>query len=145
MSRAVNALNAAWGWTGVRFAEVVAHSLMGHLVVVDADDGYHYVDPDLGNVVPLGDETAAKEHMDKRETQVLWRANTLVDAAVKRLGPVAMGEVYSLTPQALIAGDYAPENLIRVDLIDLIFTTGDIARQVRDLPDGAPVQLKVCP
>lgn len=143
MSRAVNALNSAWGWTGVEFAEVVANSLMGHLLVTDRAGAFHYVDPELGTVTRLGDEAAARDYMAREETQILWRADALIDAATRRLGDNAMGEVYSLTLPALIAGDYAPENLIRIDLVRLIYLTGDLARQTRDLPDGAAVQLKV--
>lgn len=143
MSRELHALRSAWGWTGVEFAEVVAHSLMGHMLLTDRQGAFHYLDPDLGSVTPLGNETAAKAHMDREETQVIWRADTLVDAAIARLGAVTIGEVYSLTPQAMIAGDYAPENLIRIELVDLIYLSGDIARQTRDLPEGAPVSVKV--
>jgi hypothetical protein len=143
MSREVNALNAAWGWTGVTFAEVVAHSLMGHALVTDSTGAFHYLDPDLAELTLLGDEAAASAHMALEETQAIWRATALVEAAAKRLGPPAIGEVYSLTLPALLAGDYAHENLIRIEFVKLIFLTGDLARQTRDLPDGAPVQLKV--
>ena len=143
MSREVNALNTAWGWTGVEFAEIVAHSLMGHMLVTDKAGAFHYVDPELGTVTLLGDEAAARDHMALDETQAIWRADALIDAATERLGWTAMGEVYSLTLPALIAGDYAPENLISIDFVKLIYLTGDLARQTRDLPDGAAVQLKV--
>ncbi|WP_395393482.1 hypothetical protein WBP07_00630 [Novosphingobium sp. BL-8A] len=143
MSREVNALNTAWGWTGVEFAEIVAHSLMGHMLVTDRAGAFHYVDPELGMVTLLGDEAAARDHMAQDETQAIWRADALIDAATKRLGFNALGEVYSLTLPALIAGDYAPENLIKIDFVKLIYLTGDLARQTRDLPDGAAVQLKV--
>lgn len=143
MSREVNALNTAWGWTGVEFAEIVAHSLMGHMLVTDKAGAFHYVDPELGTVTLLGDEAAARDHMALDETQAIWRADALIDAATERLGWTPMGEVYSLTLPALIAGDYAPENLISIDFVKLIYLTGDLARQTRDLPDGAAVQLKV--
>lgn len=143
MSRELHALNAAWGWTGVTFAEVVAHSLMGHALVTDSDGTYHYLDPDLGALTLLGDEAAAQAHMALEETQAIWRADALVDTAVARLGPPAPGEVYSLTLPAMLAGDYAHENLIRIDFVKLIYLTGDLARQTHDLPDGAQVQLKV--
>ncbi|HUD27687.1 MAG TPA: hypothetical protein VMQ93_02370 [Novosphingobium sp.] len=143
MSRELHALRSAWGWTGVEFAEVVAHSLMGHMLVTDRAGTFHYLDPDLGAVTTLGDEAAATAYMAREETQVVWRADALVDAATARLGPPAIGEVYNLRPQAMVAGDYAPENLIRIALVDLIYLSGDIARQTRDLPDGASVNLKV--
>lgn len=143
MSRELHALRSAWGWTGVEFAEVITHSLMGHMLVTDRAGLFHYLDPDVGVVTALGDEAAAAAHMAREETQVVWRADALVEAAAARLGPPAMGEVYSLRPQAMVAGDYAHENLIRIDLVDLIYLSGDIARQTRDLPEGAPVNVKV--
>lgn len=143
MIRVLHALRSAWGWTGIEFKEVIAHSLMGHLLLTGRDDRFYYLDPDIGTVTLLGDEAMVAEHMAKEETQAIWRADVLVDAAAKRLGPPAIGEVYSLKPQALVAGDYAHENLIRIALVDLIYISGDIARQTRDLPDGTPVHLKV--
>lgn len=145
MSRALAALRGAWGWTGVDFAQVVAHSLMGHLVVADADGICHYVDPELGTVTRLGSEDETRDYLAREETQLVWRADALVDAAVRRLGPVEPGEVYSLTLPALLEGDYAPENLVRIELVRLIHLSGDLARQTRDLPDGAPVRLKATP
>lgn len=141
--RQVQALNAAWGWTGVRFLQVVAHSLMGHMLAIDDAGAFHYVDPDLGEVTRLGTESEAKAHMARDETKAIWRADTLVEAAAQRLGAPAMGEVYSLTPEAMVAGDYAHENLVRVDLVRLIHISGDLARQTRDLPEGALVNVKV--
>ena len=49
---------------------------------------------------------------------------------------------YTLTPDALLAGDYAPDNLVRQSLADLISFAGQVAYQTRDLPDGTPIQLK---
>lgn len=143
MSRELHALNAAWGWTGVTFTEVVAHSLMGHMLVVDSDGAFHYLDPDLCELRCLGDEAGAKNHMALGETQAVWRADALVDAAAERLGPPTVGEVYSLALPALLSGDYGHENLVKVDLVELIYLSGDLARQTRDLPEGALVNIKV--
>lgn len=143
MSRELHALRSAWGWTGVEFTEVIAHSLMGHMLILDRVDAYHYLDPELGTVTLLGDEADANAHMAKAETQAVWRADALIDAAVARLGRPSMGEVYSLKLPALIAGDYAVENLIKLELVELIYLSGDIARQTRDLPDGVKVRLTV--
>ncbi|KPH65840.1 hypothetical protein ACLIMP_05840 [Novosphingobium aerophilum] len=142
MSRALHALKVAWGWTGVDFAEEVAHSLMGHMLLIDREGIFHYLDPDLLSLSRLGDEAAAQAHMALDETKAIWRADALVDAATQRLGFTATGEVYSRTLSAILSGDYGHENLVRIDLVDLIYLTGDLARQTRDLPDGARVQLK---
>lgn len=143
MSRELAALNAAWGWTGVRFAEVFAHSLMGHMLIIDAVGAFHYLDPDLGELTLLGDEDAARAHMALEQTQAVWRADALVDAAAVRLGPPDPGQVYSLRLPAMIAGDYAHDNLVKIDLVDLVYLSGDLARQTRDLPEGSPVNIRI--
>lgn len=142
-ARALQALRQAWGWTLVDFAEIVGQSLMGHLLVIDRAGTFHYLDPDLLTLDRLGDEAAARAHMALDETQAIWRADALVDAATERLGFTAMGEVYSRTVSALLSGDYGHEHLVRISLVELIYLTGDLARQTKDLPDGARVQLKV--
>ncbi len=142
-ARALHALRQAWGWTHVDFAEIVGQSLMGHLLVIDCAGTYHYLDPDLLNLTALGGEAAARAHMAQDETKLIWRADALVDAATERLGFTAMGEVYSRTVSALLSGDYGHEHLLRISLVELIYLTGDLARQVHDLPDGAQVQVKV--
>jgi hypothetical protein len=142
-ARALNALRQAWGWTHVDFAEIVGQSLMGHLLVIDRTGTYHYLDPDLLSLAALGDEAAAQAYMAQDETKLVWRADALVDAATERLGFTAMGEVYSRTVSALLSGDYGHEHLVRISLVELIYLTGDLARQVHDLPDGAEIQLKV--
>ena len=142
-ARELAALRQGWGWTGIEFAEIVASSLFGHLLVTDRVGTFHYVDPDILGVQTLGDEAAAKTHMELGETQAIWRADAHVEAADKRLGAPRVGEVYGFTPQALVAGDYAPENMVCVELAAYIRMTGDLADQIKDLPEGAHVRIKV--
>lgn len=138
----LQALRRDWGWTGVDFAEILAISPMGHLVLADKADELHYLDPDLRQLLRLGSEEAARQFLDDPEVRLVWRAAKLVEAARERLGPTAPGEVYSLETNAMLRGDYAPENLVRMELAQLVSITGQVAYQTRDLPDGASFQLK---
>jgi len=143
LARTMQALRRDWGWTGVAFAEIVAVSRMGHLILTDADGIYHHLDPDTRELIRLGNEDAARHYLAEPEVALVWQSQALVDAARERLGPVTDGEVYSLTPDALLAGDYAHENLIRIPLADLVSFAGQVAYQTRDLPDGTPVRLSL--
>ncbi len=142
-ARELAALRQAWGWTGVDFAEIVAHSLFGHLVATDREGGFHYLDPDVLTLSALGDEAAARAHMARPETQVIWRADAHVAAADARLGATRVGQVYGFTPQALVAGDYAAANMVCIELATYIRLTGDLAKQIKDLPEGAQVRIEV--
>lgn len=143
MRRALQALRRDWGWTGTAFDEIIAVSPMGHVLVTDVAGDIHYLDPDTRELIRLGGEEQAARYMADPEVACVWRAETLVKAARERLGPPDDGEVYSLTPEALLAGDYAPENLIRRPLAELLSFAGQVACQTQDLPDGTPIQLKV--
>lgn len=142
-ARVLQALRGDWSWTGTRFAEILAVSPMGHMLVVDAQDAIHYLDPDVRQIVRLGSEEAAREYMADPEVEMVWRAQKLVDAGRIRLGPPGEGQVYTLTPDAMLSGDYAPENLVLMDLAELVSFAGQVAYQTRDLPDGAQIRLKV--
>lgn len=140
---ALEALRDGWGWTEIAFADVHAVSPMGHLLFSDADGCFHYLDPDLQTVAALGNEQAARAHFEKDETRQVWQAVALVDAARARLGDCPEGSVYTLKPLSLLQGDYAHDNLWICPLEELIRFTGDVARQIRDLPDGAQYRIEI--
>jgi hypothetical protein len=139
----LEALKAGWGWTEIEFAEVQHVSPMGHLLLSDADGCFHYLDPELQTIEALGNEEAARAHFAMDETKKVWQAASLVEAARERLGECPEGSVYSLTPLALLAGDYSPDNLWIISLEELIRFTGDVARQTKDLPDGTEYRIEI--
>ena len=140
---AIDALRSGWGWTLIEFAEIHAVSQMGHLLFSDTDGCFHYLDPDLGRIEALGNEQAARTHFAKEETREVWQAIALVEAARERLGDCPEGSVYTLKPLALLEGDYSPDNLWICQLDELIRFTGDMARQLKDLPDGAQYRIVI--
>ena len=142
-SRVMQALRRDWSWTGVAFEDILAVSPMGHMLVTGDAGDIHYLDPDTFELIRLGSEEQAAQYMADPEVALVWRADKLVQAARERLGPPAGGEVYSRTPQALVAGDYDTAHLIRLPLADLISFSGQVACQTQDLPEGTPIQLKV--
>jgi len=67
----------------------------------------------------------------------------LVEKAQEHLGPLTEGRKYCLVTPGVLGGEYAISNIKTVPLIELIRFSGDLANQIKDLPDGAQVQLKV--
>ena len=139
----LDALRDGWAWTEINFAEVHAVSRMGHLLFSDADGCFHYLDPELRTIEVLGDEQAARAYFDKEETRKVWQAIPLVEAARERLGECPEGSVYTLKPLALLEEDYAHENLCILPLKELISWTGDVTRQLKDLPDGSQYRIQI--
>ena len=116
---------------------------MGHLVISDSEGRFHYLDPDGMSVVPLGSQDDAQAYLDEPEAKELWWGGELVSRAREVLGEPPEGSVISLKPHAMVAGEYSAENMCILPLEELIAFSGSIAEQLKDLPDGSQVQLKI--
>lgn len=68
---------------------------------------------------------------------------TLVTAAKRKLGELEEGRKYCLKKPAILGGEYSEENIGTVSQIEQIGFSGDIARQIHDLPDGTKIELKI--
>jgi hypothetical protein len=140
----IDAISDGWGWTGLCAADVVATSPFGHLVIRDEDGRFWYLDPELREIDRIADtEEQLFTHMNKAEVKQVWLAENLVAEARDRLGAPPPGCCYSLTPHALLAGDYSPENLWIVPIVELVRFTGSVEQQTRHLPEGTKFELKV--
>ena len=139
----IETINANWGWTGVVAERVRAKSPMGHLLISDAQDRFYYLDPDGMAVVALGSRDQAQAHLDEPEANQLWWGGELVVSARDLLGEPPEGSVFALKPHAMLEGHYAPENMCIMPLEELIAFSGDVARQIKDLPDGSKFRIEV--
>ena len=139
----VGVFNESWSWTGFTASRVRAHSPMGHLILSDAEENFAYLDTDGLSLIPLGSREEAEAHLAHEEAQDLWWGGELIASARERLGEAPQGSVYSLKPIALLNGDYSPGNVWIISLEELIAFTGDAARQLKDLPEGAQYAIKV--
>jgi hypothetical protein len=60
-----------------------------------------------------------------------------------QVGALEAGRSYRLKMPASLGGDYEDSNLAALTTIELVGVTGDIALQIRDLPEGTPVEIKI--
>ncbi|MEO0871889.1 MAG: hypothetical protein AAFY19_08025 [Pseudomonadota bacterium] len=139
----VDVFNESWSWTGITAKRVRAQSPMGHLILSDENEQFFYLDPDGMVIVPLGTKAEAEAHLAQADAQELWWGGDLVEAGKALLGEPPEGSVFSLKPEAMVQGHYAPENLWIISLEELIAFTGDLARQIKDLPDGMQIKFEV--
>jgi hypothetical protein len=139
----VETINKAWGWTGVAAHSIHHKSPMGHIVFSDSNDCFYYLDTDGLDLSKLGLKQEAEEYLASEDAQEVWLAANLVNAARKRLGDAPEGNVFTLHPLALLEGRYSADEMIICSHAELITFTGDSARQLKDLPEGAQFQIEV--
>lgn len=141
---AIEAVRFAWGWTGIQPDEIVGENDFGNLMIRDEDGRYWRLCPEdlycrvvAGNREELDVLSTSPEFLDD------WHMARLVEQATFKHGPLCDGRKYCLKIPGVLGGEYCGDNLVTVPLIEQIRASGDLAKQINDLPDGSKVQLSV--
>lgn len=140
----IEAIRDAWAWAGLEPDEVVAENDFGNLLVRDTGGFYWRICPEeLGcGVVAKGREDLDELFADQ-EFLLDWQMAKLLALALPKLGKLPTGRKYCLKIPAMLGGAYEESNFGTVPLIELIRYSGDLARQIKDLPDGAHFSLSI--
>jgi len=136
-------LRESWGWVGMEPLEVVENDF-GNLIIKDKDSKYWRLCPE--------DLTCEVVAQNRKELDALshdqeflhdWYMKNLVTQAKELLGPLIEGRKYCLKIPGVLGGEYGGSNLATVPLVELVRYSGDVAKQIKDLPNGAQVQFKI--
>jgi hypothetical protein len=142
----LDTIRKAWGWIGLEPSEVVAVNPFGNLIVRAGDGAYWRICPEelsCDRIAGNEDEFTALASAD--EFRMDWEMRRLVEAARLKLGPLPEGRCYCLKLPAVIGGTYEATNMGTISLTELIACSGDLAEQIKDMPDGTRVQIKIIP
>ncbi len=139
----VDIIKASWGWSGVDPVEVVAVNSFGNLLIKDTTARYWRLCPeDLYCLVVAENDAELAALLEDPEFAEDWEMRRLVKLAHDKLGPLKDGERYCLKLPALVGGKYEEWYLVKLPLDELIGFTGHIGEQIKDLPDGTPINFE---
>ena len=140
----VAAIREFWGWTGIDPVEVVGESDFGNLIIEDRQGAYWRLRPEQCVCEMVARDRAALDLLS-RDQEFLrgWYLTDLVKLAKDHFGPLTDGRKYCLKLPAVLGGGYGAENLATAPLVEIVSMSGDIARQIQDVPDGAQVCIEV--
>lgn len=140
----INTVKDAWGWTGLDPRRIVGSNDFGNLLIEDQDGRYWRLCPeDLYCSVIAEDRVALDALSTDQDFLGDWYMAGLVHAAKAALGPLPQGHAYCLRIPGILGGEYGGTNLATISLDELIAASGDMAKQVADLPDGTYFELSV--
>lgn len=123
-------------------AQVLRTNLFGDVFVVDRGGSVHM----LERAGCSADEIASSEEEFWRQLESDdegWQLRPLADecrSAGKKLG---VGQCYAFTTLPILGGDYAVENVWVAHWNEWFSFTAALFQQIKDLPDGTTVTLKV--
>jgi len=144
VSDLLETIGSGWGWKGLDPKAVTATNAFGNLLVEDCGGRYWRICPEETSAeVVAEDQQAYNSLLLDAEFIEDWEMLRLVQLAVQKLGKPTDGRCFCLKVPAVLGGNYDAENFGTIPIAELIFSSGDIARQIKDLPDGAKIQFEI--
>ena len=140
----IQEIKESWGWIGINPIEVVGENDFGNLIIKDTEGKYWRLCPEdvYCEVIATNREELDRLSEDQEFLED-WNMKLLVDQAKENLGQLGKGIKYCLVIPGALGGEYAIQNIKTAPLIELVRFSGDVAKQIKDLPDGEQIQLKV--
>ncbi len=140
----ITEIRDAWGWVGIDPIEVVGENDFGNLIIRDRAEEYWRLCPeDVYCKVIAKDRAELDKLSQDQEFLADWYMSALVEAATASIGSLTEGRKYCLVIPGVLGGAYDASNIKSVPLAELIRFSGDLGKQIHDLPDGEQIQLKV--
>ena len=140
----IQEIKESWGWVGIDPIEVVGENDFGNLMIKDSQGKYWRLCPEGGYCEVIANN---REELDCLSTDQEfledWYMQALVEQAQEHLGALIDDRKYCLVTPGILGGEYSIPNIKMAPLAELIRFSGDLANQIKDLPDGAQIQLKV--
>lgn len=134
----------AWGWVGINPSEIVGENEFGNLIIRDDDGKYWRICPeDVYCEVIAKNREELDNLLKDQEFLTDWHMSALVDVAKDSVGLLSAGRKYCLVVPGVLGGAYDISNIKSVPLVELVRFSGDLGKQIQNLPHGAQIQLKV--
>ena len=140
----ISTIRDAWSWSGLDPAEIVGTNAFGNYLVRAADGTYWRICPeDLSCEKIAENESAYFSVLSDEEFMTDWEMQPLVELATRRFGTQPADRCFCLKMPGVLGGEYSADNLGTISREELLSFAGDTARQIKDLPDGAKVEIKI--
>lgn len=141
---AIATLLDAWGWLLPCDIRPLMFSAIGDMFYEDGAGTVFWLDTGRGEITRIADNTAEFRALMETEEAEYWLLPKLIAEAVAAGKVLAPGQCYGFAILPVFAeGEYAADNLAALPAWEVYGLSGDIHRQIRDMPDGGKVRIRV--
>jgi len=140
----INEVKKSWSWVGINPTEIVAENDFGNLIIKDAENKFWRLCPeDVYCEVVAESIDDYNELINDDDFLNDWNMTVMINEAVEKLGSLKEAYKYYLVIPGVLNGEYSGTNINTAPFLEIIKLSGDLGKQIKDLPDGAEVKLKV--
>lgn len=84
-----------------------------------------------------------QELLKKKENKDLWLMYPLICQFIRSGKVPLLGQCFGFKTLPVLGGKYDADNMIPIKMSEHFGVTGDIHQQIKDLPEGTTVEIKV--
>lgn len=130
------------GWALSEPVRVIAQNPFGNLLVEVSDGIIWRVCPEDLSATRLADSAAALVALSADDDfKTDWEVESWIEAAKAKLGPLEQRQCYGFRIWPVLGAEYSADNMAIKALLEWLAASGDVGRQVKDLPPGARIRL----
>ncbi|MBB6430464.1 T6SS immunity protein Tdi1 domain-containing protein [Algisphaera agarilytica] len=132
----------AWGWLNINPVAIEAENEFGCVIFLDADGSRWLIRTDEPSCEIIARTDSEYEKLGADNDFLLdWIMPGLVESAKQHLGKNEAERCYCLKIPCFLGGKYEIDNMGTISRKELIAFAGNLALQIRDIPDGATIKL----
>jgi hypothetical protein len=135
---------AEWRWKLGGAAKIVALSRSGDAFVAQVDGTIWWLDTGAGEFTEVAPSSEAfSQLLDQPASAARLLLAPVVEEFIRLHGPIPAGKCLGFTQLPVLGGSYSIENRWLSPAVEHFGLTGEVHRQIRDLPDGTRVNIRI--
>jgi hypothetical protein len=133
----IEVVRGAWGFTGLVPVRILDVNAFGNLLVAEPSGRVWRICPEELSCEPVAE---SPDELARIRLSDDWKMERLVDIATTSLGTPGNGRCFCMKIPGVLGGEYVAANFGTITLAELVAASGDMALQIKDLPDGAQIR-----
>jgi hypothetical protein len=130
-------------WVLPNPVRIVARNSFGNIVVACADGGLWRVCPEELSAKKIRDDANVSAALLDEAFQEDWLFENVAAAAHDALGPLSGGQCYAFKIWPIMGGAFTADNMYLAVMTEWLAVSGDVGKQIKDLPSGTKITLDV--
>jgi len=140
----IQSISDSWSWVGIEPNEIVGENDFGNLIIKDTFQRYWRLCPEDVYCEVIAENRGELDELSKNQDFLEdWYMESLVSKAKEKHGELPDNHKYCLVIPGALGGAYDISNIKTAPLKEIIMFSGNVAKKIENLPDGAEINLNV--
>lgn len=138
----INTITEYWGWKLGEAEEIILTNLFGNYIIKNTKGEYWRICPEELKCELIAKDNNEFETKRKNRDFILdWEMTNIVKIAKEKLSDLSSEQCYCLVYPSVLGGKYEAENIESTARATLISFSGEISRQIEDIPEGTQIKI----